>query len=78
MREHFPGLFEPSDMAGDVDTRKSTSGYLITFARGAVSWQSRLQKCVALSTIEVELIAVVEACKELIWIKRFFRELGCA
>lgn len=36
-------------MAGDVDSRKSTSGYLITFASGAVSWQSKLQKCVGCS-----------------------------
>ena len=45
--------YTDSDMAGDVDSRKSTSGYLITFAGGAVAWQSRLQKCVALSTTEV-------------------------
>ena len=70
--------YTDSDMAGDVDTRKSTSGYLVTFAGGAVSWQSRLQKCVALSTTEAELIAVVEACKELLWMKRFLGELGCA
>lgn len=70
--------YTDSDMAGDVDTRKSTSGYLTTFAGGAVSWQSRLQKCVALSTTEDELIAVVEACKELLWMKRFIGELGCA
>jgi len=37
------------DMAGDVHFRKSTSGYLITFAGGVVSWQSRLQKCIALT-----------------------------
>ena len=42
--------YTDSDMAGDVDNRKSTSGYLMTFSGGAVSWQSRLQKCVALST----------------------------
>uniref|UniRef100_A0A3Q7EBT0 Reverse transcriptase Ty1/copia-type domain-containing protein n=1 Tax=Solanum lycopersicum TaxID=4081 RepID=A0A3Q7EBT0_SOLLC len=66
------------NMAGDVDTRKSTSGYLVTFAGGAVSWQFRLQKCVALSTTEAELIAVVEACKELLWMKRFLGELGCS
>ena len=42
--------YTDADMAGDVDTRKSTSGYLITFAGGAVAWQSRLQKCIALST----------------------------
>ncbi|RDX60242.1 hypothetical protein CR513_61632, partial [Mucuna pruriens] len=46
--------YSDSDMAGDVDSRKSTSGYLITFAGGAVSWQSKLQKCVTLSTVEAE------------------------
>ncbi|WMV26085.1 hypothetical protein MTR67_019470 [Solanum verrucosum] len=65
-------------MAGDVNTRNSTSGYLITFAGGVVTWPSRLQKCVALSAIEAELIVAVEACKELIWMKRFLGELGCA
>ena len=58
-------------MAGDVDNRKSTFGYLITFAGGVVAWQSRLQKCVALSTTEVEFIAITEACKELLWLKKF-------
>ena len=53
--------FINSDMAGDVDSRKSTSGYLISFTGGAVAWQSRLQKCVALSTIEAEFIAITEA-----------------
>ncbi|KAF3648202.1 hypothetical protein FXO37_19575 [Capsicum annuum] len=70
--------YTDSDMAGDVDTRKSTSGYLVTFVGGVVSWQSRLQKFVALSTTEVELIAAVEACKEFFWMKRFLGELGCA
>ena len=64
------------DMAGDLDGRKSTSGYLFTFVGGVVSWQSKLQKCVALSTTEAEYIAVTEAGKELIWIKTFFKELG--
>mgnify|MGYP003095416210 CR=1 FL=1 len=68
--------YTDAGMAGDVDSRKSTSGYLITFARGAVSWQSKLQKCVALSTTEAEFIAATEACKELFWMKRFLEELG--
>ena len=50
-------------MAGDLDGRKSTSWFLFTFAGGAVSWQSKLQKCVALFTIEVEYIAATEAGK---------------
>lgn len=68
--------FTDADMAGDVDSRKSTSGYLMTFAGGVVAWQSRLQKCVALSTTEAEFIAVTEACKEILWLKKFLQELG--
>ncbi|CAL5346390.1 unnamed protein product [Camellia sinensis] len=63
-------------MAGDLDGRKSTSGLLFTFAGGAVSWQSKLQKCVALSTTEAEYIAAAEAGKEMLWLKRFLQELG--
>ncbi|KAL6328283.1 hypothetical protein AAG906_034426 [Vitis piasezkii] len=62
--------YTDSDMAGDVDNRRSTSGYLMTFSGGAVSWQSRLQKCVALSTTEAEYIAAAEACKELLWMNK--------
>ncbi|GJY59608.1 hypothetical protein Tco_0459500 [Tanacetum coccineum] len=68
--------FTDSDMARNKDNMKSTSGYLMTFAGGAVSWQSRLQKCVALSTTEAEYMAATEACKELLWLKRFLQELG--
>ena len=35
-------VYTDSDMAGDLDCRKSTSGYLSTFAGGAISWQSKL------------------------------------
>jgi len=68
--------YTDADMAGDVDSRKSTSGYLTTFAGGAVSWQSKLQKCVALSTTEAEYIAATEAFKEILWMKNFLFELG--
>jgi hypothetical protein len=68
--------FTDADMVGDIDSKKSTSGYLITYSGGAVSWQSRLQKCVALSTTEAEYIAITEAAKELLWMKKFLQELG--
>lgn len=64
-----------ADMVRDIDFRKSTLGCLMTFGGGAVSWQSKLQKFVALSTTEVEFIATTEACKETLWLKRFLREL---
>ena len=62
--------------SGDVDNIRFTLGYLMTFSEGVVSWQSRLQKCVALSTIEAEYIVPIKACKELLWMKRFIHELG--
>jgi hypothetical protein len=55
-----------ADWAGDIDSRKSISDYLICFGNRAVSWQSKLQKYVVLSTIEAEYITITETCKELI------------
>ena len=68
--------YTDADMSGDIDSSKSTSGYMMTFAGGAVSWQSKLQKCVALSTTESEYVAAVEAGKELVWMRDFLEELG--
>ena len=68
--------FTDSDISADVDTRRSTSIYVMTYGRVVVSWQSRLQKFVALSTTEAEYMAVVEADKEVIWMKNFIEELG--
>ena len=64
-----------ANMSGDIDSCTSTSMYFMTFA-GVVSWQSKLQKCVALSTTEAEYIAGTEACKELLWMMIFLEELG--
>ena len=58
--------FTDSNMSGDVDSSLSTSGYVMTYVRGAVSWQSRLQKIVVVSIIEGKYMVAVEAKKELI------------
>ena len=60
-----------SNMTGDLDCRKYTSGYLFTFAGRDKSWQSKLQRCVSLSTTEAEYIAATEAGKEMLWMKQF-------
>ncbi|KAH9752597.1 hypothetical protein KPL71_014753 [Citrus sinensis] len=65
-----------SDFAGDLDKRKSTTGYVFTLAGAAVSWVSKLQTVVALSTTEAEYMAATQACKEAIWIQRLLKELG--
>ena len=68
--------FADLDMSVDVDTTQSTSGYVMTCPGGAVLWQSRLQKAVALSTTEVEYMVVVDAGKEMIWMREFVGQLG--
>lgn len=67
-----------SDYAGDLESRRSTSGAVFTLHNGPVSWFSRRQSCVALSTTEAEFIAAAEGTKEGIWLKRLHAELGAA
>lgn len=49
---------------------------VFTFGCTAVSWVSQLQKIVALSTTEVEYVAITKASKEMIWLQSFLKELG--
>jgi hypothetical protein len=63
-------------MAGDKYSRRSTTGYVFTVGGTIVSWISKLQKVVALSTIEAEYVVAIEASKEMIWLHRFMEELG--
>ncbi|KAE8702283.1 Squamosa promoter-binding protein 2 [Hibiscus syriacus] len=65
-----------ADLAGNVDIRMSTTGYVYTLGGTAVSWVSQLQKIVALSTTEAEYVAVTEAIKEMVWLQSFLEELG--
>ena len=55
-------------MAGDIDTRWSTIGYVFTIGRVVVNWVSRLQKINALSTTEAEYVDATEVAKEMIWL----------
>ena len=68
-------VYTDAYMAGNIDSRKSLLGYLLTFARRVVSCQSRLQQCVALSTIEAKYIIITEGCKEALWIRNFLQEI---
>jgi hypothetical protein len=52
------------------------SGFVVTIAGGTVSWSSKKQGSVALSTTESEYMALLHALKELIWLLRFLREIG--
>ncbi|GJZ17424.1 retrovirus-related pol polyprotein from transposon TNT 1-94 [Tanacetum coccineum] len=65
-----------SDYAGDLDGSKSTTGYVFTLCGGTVSWVSKLQSVVAMSTTEAEYVAVAQASKEAVWLKMSLEEIG--
>jgi hypothetical protein len=68
--------YADADLAGDEDTRKSTTGFALMLHGGVVSWMSKLQPTVALSTAEAETIAGVEAVKQIMHLRLFLRELN--
>ena len=56
-------LFVDADLAGDMNSWKSTAIYVFTLGGTAISWGSNSQKIVALSTREVKYVAMIEATK---------------
>ena len=68
--------YSDADHGGNPDNGKSTGGYVVKIGSGAVSWSSKLQPLVALSTTEAEHISAVEAGKEILWMRQFMGELG--
>jgi hypothetical protein len=68
--------YTDADWANDVDTRRSVTGMVFTLAGGAVSWKSRRQPTVALSSTEAEYMAAAEAAAEAIWLRGLLNELG--
>ena len=68
--------YTDSDFQSDIESRKSTSGYVFTLGGGAVSWRSVKQSNIVDSTMEAEYIATSKATKEAVWLKNFLLDLG--
>ena len=68
--------YSDADWAGDADDRHSTSANLFLLAGGPISWQSKKQGVVALSTCEAEYVALSAAVQEAIWLKKLLADLG--
>ena len=59
-----------ADWASSPDDRVSISGYVFYLGDGAISWSSKKQPSVAVSTTEAEYMAMSHACREVIWLRR--------
>ncbi|GBM36660.1 Retrovirus-related Pol polyprotein from transposon TNT 1-94 [Araneus ventricosus] len=63
--------FADADWVSDITDRKSYNSCVLKFADGDISWESKKQHCVALSSTEAEYIALSECAKEIVYIRPF-------
>lgn len=68
--------FADADWAGSIHDRRSFTGYAFMMNGGCISWDSKKQRTVALSSTEAEYMALSEAAKEAIYLRRILDELG--
>ena len=74
-----PDLFtaySDADHGGNPDNGRSTTGYILKMGSGAVSWMSRLQSIVTLSTTEAEFFAAVSCGQEIFFFRNLLQEFG--
>ncbi|XP_042972976.1 uncharacterized protein LOC122304776 [Carya illinoinensis] len=67
--------YSDADWGSDLDERKSTTGYVFLLNNGAITWSSKKQPCIVLSTMEAEYIACSAAVQEVVWLQRFLKHL---
>jgi hypothetical protein len=65
-----------ADYTGDIDSRRSTTGYVFVMHGGAASWSSRLLPTLAASTVEAEYMGAAAAVKELLWFRKLAGDIG--
>jgi hypothetical protein len=71
-----PVTYADASYADDFDTRRSTAGYGVWMAGGLVSWSSKRQPTVALSTTEAEYMSMTRAAQQLTWMYAYLDEVG--
>ena len=73
--ELSPTAFVNTDYGGCRDTCCSTSGYVFLIAGGAVTWSIKRQATIALSTVEVEYVAMSRCAQQMVWMHSWLDEV---
>jgi hypothetical protein len=68
--------YADADYGGCRDTRRSTSGYVFMMAGGPVTWSSKRQSTVALSTVEAEYVAMSRCAQQMTWMQSWLDEVA--
>jgi hypothetical protein len=68
--------YSDADYGGCLDTRRSTSGFVMKMGTGAVSWSAKKQATIANSSTEAEYISASSAGRDIIWMRSLLTELG--
>ncbi|KAJ0625451.1 putative RNA-directed DNA polymerase [Helianthus annuus] len=68
--------YTDADWAGDKGDRRSTSGYFTLVGGNLVTWRSKKQKVVALSSAEAEFRGIARGLTEILWIRKLLTEVG--
>jgi len=76
LKQHGLYTYADADWASDQGSRHSITGYLVLLGGSAISWNSRVQKMIALSSTEAEYMSLSDTCRQLVWMHSFFKELG--
>ncbi|GJZ66539.1 putative ribonuclease H-like domain-containing protein [Tanacetum coccineum] len=72
----YTQLYTDADSAGDKGDRRSTSGYLTLVGGNLVTWRSKKQKVVALSSVEAKFRGIARGITEVLWIRKLLTEIG--
>jgi len=70
--------FTDSDYNGDLENRKSTSGYIFMLSSGALSWSSKKQPVIILLTTEAKFVDAASCACQVVWMRRILEKLGNA
>ncbi|XP_074325473.1 secreted RxLR effector protein 161-like [Apium graveolens] len=67
--------YSDSDLAGNIEDRKSTGGMVFYLNKSLITWTSQKQKCVALSSCEAEFMAATAAACQAVWLRKLLAQI---